>query len=666
MKIRNRSLPVVVSAAVLLSSAIPVYGMEEKKENSSAKEEVIYVTLNTDGSVKNGYVVNSFDGGEIVDYGNYTSVKMMNTNDTIHQEGDKISFSASAPKVYYEGILEKVEIPWNVSLHYFLDGKEYSADEIAGKNGKLEIHLTIEKNEQCKGEFFEDYALQTMITLDTEKCSNIIAEDATVANVGSNKQLTYTIFPGKGIDTVISADVKDFEMSAISINGIRLNLNIEIDDEELKDKVDDLIDAAVELDGGALELNDGAFELKDGSADLKDGASSLRDGAMELKGGMEDLESGVQTVQEGLDTLNEKSSTLVDGSAEVKTALLTIQKELNGISVTSESLEELTKSSGQIKKAISDLYDGASALQKNVGYAQYKSIMAENGLDIDTMVAGNDQAITSLNNQIYELQLSLDQVAGVEGYEDQVAYLQSQIDQLQQIVNLLYGSSAAIGGMETYLTEVNTKMASLEGGLKTLKTSYGSFDTAISQLVTTLNGMLGKMTELKTAINTLTESYTSLDTGIGEYTDGVAKIVAGYSEITDGVTALAKGSRDLADGSSDLYDGTAELFDGAFALSEGTQEMADGTGELRRETSGMDTEVDDEIDKILDSITGEGKEIVSFVSEKNTDVEAVQFAIQTDPIKKEETEATAAEATPAQADEEQLTFWQKLAQLFDE
>lgn len=666
MKIRNRSLPVVVSAAVLLSSAIPVYGMEEKKENSSAKEEVIYVTLNTDGSVKNGYVVNSFDGGEIVDYGNYTSVKMMNTNDTIHQEGDKISFSASAPKVYYEGILEKVEIPWNVSLHYFLDGKEYSADEIAGKNGKLEIHLTIEKNEQCKGEFFEDYALQTMITLDTEKCSNIIAEDATVANVGSNKQLTYTIFPGKGIDTVISADVKDFEMSAISINGIRLNLNIEIDDEELKDKVDDLIDAAVELDDGALELNDGAFELKDGSADLKDGASSLRDGAMELKGGMEDLESGVQTVQEGLDTLNEKSSTLVDGSAEVKTALLTIQKELNGISVTSESLEELTKSSGQIKKAISDLYDGASALQKNVGYAQYKSIMAENGLDIDTMVAGNDQAITSLNNQIYELQLSLDQVAGVEGYEDQVAYLQSQIDQLQQIVNLLYGSSAAIGGMETYLTEVNTKMASLEGGLKTLKTSYGSFDTAISQLVTTLNGMLGKMTELKTAINTLTESYTSLDTGIGEYTDGVAKIVAGYSEITDGVTALAKGSRDLADGSSDLYDGTAELFDGAFALSEGTQEMADGTGELRRETSGMDTEVDDEIDKILDSITGEGKEIVSFVSEKNTDVEAVQFAIQTDPIKKEETEATAAEATPAQADEEQFTFWQKLAQLFDE
>ena len=42
-------------------------------------------------------------------------------------------------------------------------------------------------------------------------------------------------------------------------------------------------------------------------------------------------------------------------------------------------------------------------------------------------------------------------------------------------------------------------------------------------------------------------------------------------------------------------------------------------------------------------------------------VESVQFAIQTDPIEKEELEATAAEA-----EEEPLTFWQKLADLFDE
>lgn len=50
------------------------------------------------------------------------------------------------------------------------------------------------------------------------------ADGATVANVGSNKQLAYTILPNKGADIEITADVKNFEMSGIAINGIKLNL----------------------------------------------------------------------------------------------------------------------------------------------------------------------------------------------------------------------------------------------------------------------------------------------------------------------------------------------------------------------------------------------------------------------------------------------------------
>ena len=110
--------------------------------------------------------------------------------------------------------------------------QEYEASEIAGKSGKLEIHLSIKENTACKGDFYDRYVLQASLTLDTEICENIGAPDATIANVGSDKQLTYTVLPGKGLATSIKADVKDFEMESISINGIRLNLNIEIDDAE--------------------------------------------------------------------------------------------------------------------------------------------------------------------------------------------------------------------------------------------------------------------------------------------------------------------------------------------------------------------------------------------------------------------------------------------------
>ena len=180
-------------------------------------------------------MVNSFSGGNITDYGDYASVKMLNTSDPIEQNGDAITFSTSAQKAYYQGELTDVEIPWNISLHYYLDGKEYSADEIAGKSGELEIRFQITENTACDGTFFEDYALQASFTLDTEQC-----------------------LPGEGIDTTITADVTDFEMSAVSINGIHLNLNVKVDDAELKDNVNELIDAVEQLDDGAVELSDGS------------------------------------------------------------------------------------------------------------------------------------------------------------------------------------------------------------------------------------------------------------------------------------------------------------------------------------------------------------------------------------------------------------------------
>ena len=131
------------------------------------------------------------------------------------------------------------------------------------------------------------------MSLDTDKCKKIVAPDATVANVGSNKQLTYTILPGKGADIEITAEVYEFEMDGISINGIPLNLNIEVDDEELMERITELLDAISQLDDGAAELYDGVFDLQDGAqSDLKSGVNDLKDGAEQLHSGAADLKDG--------------------------------------------------------------------------------------------------------------------------------------------------------------------------------------------------------------------------------------------------------------------------------------------------------------------------------------------------------------------------------------
>ncbi|HIQ97362.1 MAG TPA: hypothetical protein IAB26_12470 [Candidatus Limivivens merdigallinarum] len=654
MKSMKKTVPALLSGTLLLTSIVSAVAAETPEEPSE-KEEVIYINLDAGGKVKDVYAVNIFGTGEITDYGDYSSVQMLNSTEPISQSDDKITFFSEEDKAYYQGNLENVEIPWNISLRYYLDGIEHSADEIAGKSGKLEIRFQVTENPACSGTFFEDYALQASFTLDTEQCSDISAPDATIANVGSSKQLTYTILPGEGIDAAITAEVTDFEMNAVSMNGIHLNLNVEIDDEELKDKVDDLIDAVEQLDDGAAELTDGSEKLKDGTSEAKEGASSLHTGIVSLDGGVAALQSGLTTVQGGLDTLNAQSASLTTGSSEVKEALTTIQTAVNSISVTTEDLTKFTEASMQIKKAINDLYEGASALQTNLGYEQYKAVMAQNGLNLDELLAGNASAIETI--QSYEAML--EQLSAVPGMEELVNQYKSQLLGVSgQIKALLNANNAAIAGTEAYFGEISAQLPVLTEGLAELNVQYETFDTSISQLVNTLGNMTGNLSDLADGINQLAASYEELDSGIGAYTDGVAQVVAGYSQVMEGVSSLATGSKELVSGSGELYDGTVELYDGVAALCDGAQEMADGTGEFRTETTDMDDQIDEEIDTLLESIGGSMEDPVSFVSRKNTNVDSVQFVIQTEAIQVEEVEVV------EESIEEESSFWQKFIHLF--
>lgn len=637
----NKNVTAFCMAALLaLTSTFPALAAGPVSLSASEKEEVVYTTLKSDGSLKDTCVVNSFTGGKITDYGEYSSVKMLNVNDPIEQKEDKITISSSAEKVYYQGNLKDIKIPWNISLHYYLDGKEYAPHEIAGKSGKLKIQIKITKNEDCSGMFFDDYALQASVSLDTKKCRNITAPDAIIANSGSSKQLSYTILPGKGMDTSITADVKDFEMNEISINGIHLNLNVDVEDKELKNKVNELINAVEELDHGALKLDDGSEKLLGASSGLKNGVSELHSGSAVLDKGVISLQNGLQTVQNGLNSLDNKSAELENGSSEFKNALKQIQTSVNAVSASGEDLTELAAASGKIKKAISDLNSGAAMLQQKLGYAQYKALMAENGLNIDVLKIGNAEAIAAIKQ--YKTLL---ETAGL-------------LEEADRIVGLLSANNAAFGGMESYLDGVSSELPALTNGLSELKTQYEAFDMAIGKLQAGLGNMIGNLSALADGINQLAFNYEKLDLGIKGYTDGVAQIVSGYSQVINGVSSLAKGSKELVSGSEKLYGGTVKLYDGVVSLCDGAKDMAEGTGKFRAETSGMNEKLEKEIDDILNTIGGNMENPVSFVSEKNTNVSSVQFVIRTDSIQVEEAEEKEADT------KEETTFVQKFINLF--
>lgn len=594
---------IVTSVTPAMAEAVP-----------SSKEEVVYVNLTSGGSVKEMYAVNIFDDKNITDYGDYLSVELLNTTDNINQNGDEITFSSSADRVYYKGKMKSTIMPWNISIKYYVDGKEYAPEEAAGKSGKMEIYFKVSKNEAYDGSFYDAYALQASFILDTEIAKNITAADATLANVGNKKQLTYTILPGEGIDTVITADVTDFEMDAVSINGIPLNMNIQVKDEELMNKVDELLGGIEDIDNGADELNSGVNRLSDATrGDLQPGVNQLNDG-------MKDLNDGVLKIQDGLDELNSKSYELTSGSAQILSALNTINSQLNS-QEQKDSISQLVSGSAGIKDGITNLTGKLGELQAGVSYAKFMDVLAGNGL--------SDEAISQLESSNEKIAVELG--SSNPGATGTILENNQVIEGLKSVIN-------------QYLTTVNTNITALYQGAQSINTEYAKFDAGIRSLAVSVQ-------QLADGVNQLVSEYGKLDKGVNEYTEGVAKVIAGYSQIVTGTSDLLSGSGELRDGTAELVNSIAELYDG-------TSQLKDGTGEMRDETDGMDTQITDKIDEMVNGITGGNYELVSFVSEKNTKVKAVQFVIQTESVQIKEAD----EATPVV--EEKLNFWQKVLKLF--
>lgn len=598
---------IVTSVTPAMAEAVP-----------SSKEEVVYVNLTSGGSVKEMYAVNIFDDKNITDYGDYLSVELLNTTDNINQNGDEITFSSSADRVYYKGKMKSTIMPWNISIKYYVDGKEYAPEEAAGKSGKMEIYFKVSKNEAYDGSFYDAYALQASFILDTEIAKNITAADATLANVGNKKQLTYTILPGEGIDTVITADVTDFEMDAVSINGIPLNMNIQVKDEELMNKVDELLGGIEDIDNGADELNSGVNRLSDATRD------DLQPGVNQLNDGMKDLNDGVLKIQDGLDELNSKSYELTSGSAQVLSALNTINSQLNS-QEQKDSISQLVSGSAGIKDGITNLTGKLGELQAGVSYAKFMEVMATRGNNPIT-----EETISQLKRYNSQVASQL-KAEGKSGDATAVSSNNNVIDGI-------------LAGINQYLTTVNTNITALYQGAQSLNTEYAKLDAGIRSLAVSVQ-------QLADGVNQLVSEYGKLDKGVNEYTEGVAKVIAGYSQIVTGTSDLLSGSGELRDGTAELVNSIAELYDG-------TSQLKDGTGEMRDETDGMDTQITDKIDEMVNGITGGNYELVSFVSEKNTNVKAVQFVIQTESVQIKEAD----EATPVV--EEKLNFWQKVLKLF--
>lgn len=573
LSVAPASLSLATKGDTATDSAVTASGNAQIK----GKDEVIYAVLASDGNVRSIYAVNHFtiiEAGSITDYGDYTSVKNLTDTTPIRQSGHAVTVQTNAENFYYQGNMANTELPWIFETSYCLDGVKIEPQELAGRSGKIEIHITTKENTAVNPTFYENYMLQISIGLDTDKSSDIKAPGATIANAGKNKIVTYTVMPGMDADISLSAMARDFAMIGIDISALPFSMDMDLPN------TDSMISDFTELSDAISGLNDGVGDLADGLAELKTGSGELTNGSSHIKA--------------GLSQLSDNSDQLLQASSQVGGALTQVARSLDGASGEMD-LDDLTQ-----------LPQGLSLLAHGLGGISGGLIELENGFALaysalDDAIQGIPDAAVS-QEQIGDLYIQTDS---------------SQHDLLDQLV-AAYTAGQTVKGTYDHTREafdaVGSTIDLLSASIDTISAALDDMSDKISDALSNMD-IIQQLAQLSAGLAELDENYTVFHRGLKDYMDGIGELSSGHGDFHNGLSTFR-------DGVGNLYDGVVE--------------MHDGTTELSDETTKIPDTIQSEIDDMLDQYTGSDFEPISFTSPKNEATDLVQFVLTCDGIEKPE------------------------------
>lgn len=371
---------ILVIALLFSSAGIPLSAEENTTASAnssegqiSSKEEVIYCSLDNSGMIKNIYVVNILNvinSGFVYDYGQYSSLKNLTDSGEIVGENGKVKINASEGRFYYQGNVEKANLPWIIDVSYYMNQAKKDPKNLAGASGHVKIDINTRKNSSIDSGFFENYLLQVTAQLNTENFSNIKATGATLANAGVNKIITFTVLPGSEGNLSIEADVTDFELSGIEISAIPFSMQIEMPD--------------------MSELSTEFSALSDAISQLNTGISALEKGLAEISGGAYAITNGSSEFKNGLAALNTKSSEIIQASSMIMGTLNNLNAAM--------SVPEAQAANPQLAYGLSELAKSYNGFHMGLeGYTQGISQIAGTYLGIHSGIEGLAAGVNEIN-----------------------------------------------------------------------------------------------------------------------------------------------------------------------------------------------------------------------------------------------------------------------------
>ena len=533
------------------------------------------------------HIKNTENADLINDLSDLLNVKNTSGDETYTQDGNKFVWNANKNDIYYQGESSK-ELPIECNVKYELDGKELSANEIAGKSGKVKITLQYTNKEERtvdingkKVKMYVPFVVVAGTIIENENARNIEVSSGKVVDDGSKTVVVGMAMPGLqeslGLsddeveipsNVEITMDATNFETS--SIMSYVTPKVLEEDDLKVFDNLDEIYGQVNTLQTSMNQIQDGANTLKDGTTELATGANTLKDGVTTAYNGAQTISSEVAKSTQSLkndksEALDSKTLESIKQQAAAASKLTEEQKaqikaQAQTSAVLTEEQKAQIKAQAAAKAQLTDdqkaqiiaLAKQGAVLTKDqeaeiTSQAKASSILTE---EQKAAIITNAQAnyLTTLTDTEKALLIATAQSTATQtAVNTALATAKNTAEKTAVATALAVAQKVATETAETTAVETAQQIATQTAITTALTTAQSTATTTAMQTSTTVAKQVGNQAK-KTFTNQVVSQMNTLGNGLNQLTSGLSELNNGAATLADGTNQVNDGAKTLAEG----------------------------------------------------------------------------------------------------------------------
>ena len=648
----NKVISKIVSGTLLCSMVgytLPVFAY--------TKDETVYSKLDASGSnyktIVSTHIENTENEELIKDLSDLLNVKNTSGDETFTQDGSTFTWHANKNDIYYQGESQK-DLPIECKVKYELDGKEISANEIAGKSGKVKITLQYTNKEERtvtvngkKVKMYVPFVVVAGTIVKNENNQNITISNGKVIDDGTKTTVIGMAMPGLQESLGVSADEVEIpsnieitmDTTDFETNGIFSYVTPKVLEEEdinAFDKLDEIYAQVNTLQSSMNQIQEGANTLKDGAETYSEKSQEFNNAMNQVSEGVSSVNSNYSQIDTGITTINQGSTSLKNGAEQLNAGIGELSSQLTSMP---DSIEALYAGSTQVLNGFNDtqangkttpgLVTGVNTIVESLQTSNEGLNTALENLSATSQ--GTIDALTANNKTLKAVQQALGAT------EESKAANKTMIENLEIQIK---ANEAIIAKYNQYKTGADTQKQELAKKVSSSKESL----TTVTKGMTTLRNA---MTQVNAGLGQLNTASKKLPDALNQLSAGSKSLVSGTKTLSAGANKLSKGSTALKSGIQTLDTSTQQLTTANGQLTEGAKTLSDGATTL---AEGIQTFNEQGIKKICNYINGDlrdiaertekltelSKEYNNFTMLNDGDEGEVKFIMIIDAVKKQE------------------------------